>query len=79
MVAPFDSTDARGLMKAAIRDPDPVVVLENEIMYGQSFPVTPQVLDADFTIPLNKAKVSQLLSAITFCEVLYCLKLFIVL
>lgn len=43
MLAPYDSEDARGLMKAAIRDPDPVVFLENEILYGQAFPVTPQV------------------------------------
>jgi pyruvate dehydrogenase E1 component beta subunit len=35
VVAPYDSEDARGLMKASIRDPDPVVFLENEILYGQ--------------------------------------------
>lgn len=57
VVAPYDSTDARGLLKAAVRDPDPVIILENEILYGQSFPVTPEVLGADFTIPLNKAQV----------------------
>ena len=45
------------LLQAAIRDPDPVVFLENEIMYGQSFPVKPEVLDKDFTLPLGKAKV----------------------
>lgn len=43
VLAPYDAEDARGLLKAAIRDPDPVVFLENEIMYGQSFPVTAQV------------------------------------
>jgi len=57
VLAPYDSEDARGLLKAAIRDPDPVVFLENEIMYGQSFPVKPEVLDKDFTLPLGKAKV----------------------
>ncbi len=43
VLAPYDSEDARGLLKAAIRDPDPVVFLENEMLYGQAFPVTPQV------------------------------------
>lgn len=43
MLAPYDAEDCRGLLKAAIRDPDPVVFLENEIMYGQSFPVTSHV------------------------------------
>lgn len=43
VLAPYDAEDARGLLKAAIRDPDPVVFLENEILYGQSFPVTPEV------------------------------------
>mmetsp|Transcript_5482 Transcript_5482/g.12137 ORF Transcript_5482/g.12137 Transcript_5482/m.12137 type:complete len:368 (-) Transcript_5482:1146-2249(-) len=57
VLAPYDSEDARGLLKAAIRDPDPVIFLENEILYGQSFPVTPEVLDKDFTLPIGKAKV----------------------
>ena len=39
VVAPYDAEDARGLLKAAIRDENPVVCLENEIMYGQSFDV----------------------------------------
>ncbi len=43
VLSPYDAEDARGLLKAAIRDPDPVVFLENEIMYGVSFPVTPEV------------------------------------
>lgn len=55
VVAPYDSEDARGLMKAAIRDPDPVVVLENEIMYGAEFPVRPEAMDPDFTIEIGKA------------------------
>nr|QKY14960.1 pyruvate dehydrogenase E1 component subunit alpha - subunit beta (PDh-E1 BETA) [Polytomella parva] len=57
VLAPYDAEDARGLLKAAIRDPDPVVFLENEILYGQSFPVTPEILDPDFTLPIGKAKV----------------------
>ncbi|MBI6112078.1 pyruvate dehydrogenase complex E1 component subunit beta, partial [Clostridium perfringens] len=46
--------DAKGLLKAAIRDPNPVVFLENEILYGQSFDV-PQ-LD-DFVLPIGKARI----------------------
>lgn len=57
-MAPYDAEDARGLMKAAIRDPDPVVFLENEILYGESFPIGDEVLDKDFTLPIGKCKVS---------------------
>lgn len=57
VVAPYDAEDCRGLLKAAVRDPDPVVFLENEILYGQKFPVTPQILDHDYTLPLDKAKI----------------------
>ena len=57
VLAPYDAEDARGLLKAAIRDPDPVVFLENEILYGESFPVTDQVMDKDFVQPIGKAKV----------------------
>lgn len=57
VLAPYDSEDARGLLKAAIRDPDPVVFLENEILYGEPFPVDEAVLDKDFVVPIGKAKV----------------------
>lgn len=43
VLTPYDSEDCRGLLKAAIRDPDPIIFLENEIMYGESFPVTSHV------------------------------------
>ena len=56
VVAPWSGADAKGLMKAAIRDPNPVVVLENEIMYGQQFEVP---TDPDFIIPIGKAKVER--------------------
>lgn len=56
-MAPFDVEDARGLLKAAVRDPDPVVFLENEILYGYEYPVTEEILDKDFTVPLDKAKI----------------------
>lgn len=57
VLAPYDSEDARGLLKAAIRDPDPVIFLENELLYGTAFPVSQEVLDKDFTLPIGKAKV----------------------
>jgi len=43
VLAPYDSEDARGLLKAAIRDPDPIIFLENELMYGVAFPVDDRV------------------------------------
>ncbi|XP_017874820.1 PREDICTED: pyruvate dehydrogenase E1 component subunit beta, mitochondrial isoform X1 [Drosophila arizonae] len=57
VVSPYDTEDARGLLKSAIRDPDPVVVLENELMYGVAFPVDETVTDVDFLVPLGKAKI----------------------
>ena len=56
-MAPYDAEDSRGLLKAAVRDPDPVVFLENEILYGERFDVEEGVLDPDFTLPLHKAKI----------------------
>jgi pyruvate dehydrogenase E1 component beta subunit len=56
VVAPWSAADAKGLLKAAIRDPNPVIFLENEILYGQSFPVPDAV---DFVLPLGKAKVER--------------------
>ncbi|MGD9649294.1 MAG: pyruvate dehydrogenase complex E1 component subunit beta [Dongiaceae bacterium] len=56
VVSPWSGEDAKGLMKAAIRDPNPVIILENEIMYGQSFQ-TPT--DKDFTIPIGQAKIER--------------------
>lgn len=59
VVAPYSSEDAKGLMKAAIRDPNPVVVLEHELMYGVSFPMSPEAQSADFVIPIGKAKIER--------------------
>ncbi|AVM73784.1 pyruvate dehydrogenase complex E1 component subunit beta [Magnetospirillum gryphiswaldense] len=56
VVAPWSAADAKGLLKAAIRDPNPVVVLENEILYGQSFDVPD---DPDFIVPIGKAKIER--------------------
>lgn len=54
VISPYSASDAKGLLKSAIRDPNPVVFLENEILYGQSFPVPK--LD-DFTVPIGKARI----------------------
>jgi len=54
VVMPYSAADYKGLMKTAIRDPNPVIFLENEILYGKTFDVP--VLD-DFTVPFGKAKV----------------------
>ncbi|OQV24225.1 Pyruvate dehydrogenase E1 component subunit beta, mitochondrial [Hypsibius exemplaris] len=56
---PYSSEDARGLLKSAIRDDTPVVFLENEILYGQLFDVSPESLDKDFLIPIGKAKIER--------------------
>jgi pyruvate dehydrogenase E1 component beta subunit len=54
VVAPYSAADAKGLLKAAIRDPNPVIFLENEILYGHSFEVPK--LD-DFVLPIGRARV----------------------
>ncbi|WP_417789033.1 pyruvate dehydrogenase complex E1 component subunit beta [Terasakiella pusilla] len=56
VVAPYSAEDAKGLLKAAIRDPNPVVVLENEVLYGKKFDCP---TDEDFTIPFGKAKIER--------------------
>jgi pyruvate dehydrogenase E1 component beta subunit len=57
VVVPYDAEDCIGLMKAAIRTKDPVVVLESEIMYGKEFEVPAEQLAEDFLIPIGKAKI----------------------
>src|ERR1700719_3727594 len=56
VVAPYTAADAKGLLKAAIRDPNPVIFLENEILYGKSFPVPK--LD-DYLVPIGIAKIAR--------------------
>ncbi len=56
VVAPWSAADAKGLLRAAIRDPNPVIFLENEILYGHSFEV-PE--DEDFILPIGKAKIER--------------------
>ncbi len=54
VIAPYDAADAKGLLKAAIQSPDPVVFLENELLYGRSFEV-PDI--DDYTLPIGKARI----------------------
>jgi pyruvate dehydrogenase E1 component beta subunit len=56
VIAPSTAADAKGLLKAAIRDPNPVIFLENEILYGHSFPVPK--LD-DYVLPIGKARIAR--------------------
>jgi pyruvate dehydrogenase E1 component beta subunit len=62
VVMPYSAADAKGLMKAAIRDPNPVIFLENEILYGKSFEVPK--LD-DWVVPIGKARVARAGSHVT--------------
>ncbi len=56
VVAPWSAADAKGLLRAAIRDPNPVIVLENEILYGQTFECP---TNEDFIVPIGKAKIER--------------------
>ena len=56
VIAPYSAADAKGLLKAAIRDPNPIVFLENEILYGYSFEVPDH---PDFVLPIGKAKIER--------------------
>jgi pyruvate dehydrogenase E1 component beta subunit len=57
VVSPWSSADAKGLLRAAIRDPNPVIFLENEILYGQTFDCP---TDEDFILPIGKAKIERI-------------------
>jgi pyruvate dehydrogenase E1 component beta subunit len=56
VVSPWSSADAKGLLRAAIRDPNPVIMLENEILYGQTFECP---VDDDFILPIGRAKIER--------------------
>ena len=62
VVAPWSAADAKGLLRAAIRDPNPVIFLENEILYGQSFEVPTA---DDFILPIGQAKVERVGTDVT--------------
>ena len=62
VIAPYDAADAKGLLKAAIRDPNPVVFLENEMLYGHEFDVPDGV---DYVVPIGKARVRRVGAHVT--------------
>src|SRR5688572_32298504 len=62
VIAPWSAADAKGLLKAAIRDPNPVIFLENEVLYGQTFQVP---TDPDWIVPIGKAKIVRPGDAVT--------------
>lgn len=57
VISPYSAEDYRGLLKAAIRDPNPTVFLENEMLYGESFEISDEALSPDFVLPIGKAKI----------------------
>ncbi|GMH76359.1 hypothetical protein TL16_g07055, partial [Triparma laevis f. inornata] len=59
VLAPYSSEDAKGLLKAAIRDPNPVVFLEQELLYGTPFPMSDEAQGKDFVIPIGEAKIEK--------------------
>ena len=59
VISPYSAEDCKGLLKSAIRDLDPVVFLENEMLYNVSFDVSDEVLSKDFLIPIGKAKIER--------------------
>ena len=61
VVSPYDSTDAKGLLRASIQDPNPVIFLENELLYNEVF----EVPDIDYNIPIGSASIKRLGSDIT--------------
>ena len=56
-MAPYDAEDCKALLKSAVRDPNPVVFLENEIMYSESFELSDEVMGVDYLAPIGKAKI----------------------
>lgn len=59
VISPYNSEDCKGLLKAAIRDPDPVVFLENELLYGVQYTMSDEALSKDFVLPIGKAKIEK--------------------
>lgn len=57
VLAPYDCNDAKSLLKAAVRNPNPVVFLENEIMYSETFEISSEVMDPNYLAPIGKAKI----------------------
>mmetsp|Transcript_6086 Transcript_6086/g.6014 ORF Transcript_6086/g.6014 Transcript_6086/m.6014 type:complete len:385 (-) Transcript_6086:124-1278(-) len=78
VLSPYSAEDYKGLFKAAIRDPNPVVFLENEMLYGESFEMSEEALSSDFVLPIGKAKIERQGSDITLVShtrnVMHCLQ-----
>jgi pyruvate dehydrogenase E1 component beta subunit len=58
-VSPWSAEDNIGLLRASIRSNDPVMFLENEMMYNIEFDLSPEVMDPEFVIPIGKAKIEK--------------------
>jgi pyruvate dehydrogenase E1 component beta subunit len=58
-LSPYNARDARGLLKAAIRNPNPVVFLENEMMYGDTFELTEEEMGMDYLLPIGKGNIER--------------------
>ena len=56
VISPWNAEDCKGLLKAAIRDPNPVVFLENELLYGKEFPLSDEAQSKDFVLPIGKVR-----------------------
>ncbi|KAK9481199.1 thiamine diphosphate-binding protein [Lipomyces japonicus] len=78
VVSPYSAEDARGLLKASIRDPNVTIFLENEILYGETFELSEEAQSPDFVIPLGKAKIERAGTDVTLVShsrnVEFCLK-----
>ncbi|XP_041349803.1 pyruvate dehydrogenase E1 component subunit beta, mitochondrial-like [Gigantopelta aegis] len=59
VISPYSAEDCKGLLKSSIRDPDPVVFLEHELMYGLAMPMSDEALSPDFLLPIGKAKIER--------------------
>lgn len=73
VIAPYSAADSKGLLKAAIQDPNPVVFLENEILYGDSFEV-PDNINDDYVVPIGKAAILREGTDVTVTSYSYQLK-----
>jgi len=71
VVAPYTAADAKGLLKSAIRDNNPVIFLENEILYGHSFEVPK---DPEFVVPIGRARIARPGKDVTICAFSICVK-----
>ena len=75
VLVPWSSEDAKGLLKAAIRDPNPVIVLENEMLYGTEFPMSDEAMSSDWVVEIGKAKVERAgadLTIVAFSRMVSC-------